>query len=203
MGGRSRVAAQLLAGQGFKKVYNLSGGIKAWYGRTAVGPEDLGLELFSGQESAAQSLIIAYSLEQGLRDFYLSMAEQIRNEEARVVFGKLADIEIKHQDSIFGEYRKMTDSQVSRDDFEQTIVVKAVEGGLTTEEFIRLYQPEEESVSEIISIAMAIEAQALDLYLRAVDRTKDPGIKKTLTWIAAEEKSHLKMLGELIDRTTD
>ena len=30
IGGRSRVASQMLAGKGFKEVYNLSGGIKAW-----------------------------------------------------------------------------------------------------------------------------------------------------------------------------
>lgn len=30
VGGRSRAAAQLLAGKGFKEVYNLKGGIKAW-----------------------------------------------------------------------------------------------------------------------------------------------------------------------------
>jgi sulfur-carrier protein adenylyltransferase/sulfurtransferase len=29
IGGRSRVAAQMLAGKGFQEVYNLSGGIKA------------------------------------------------------------------------------------------------------------------------------------------------------------------------------
>jgi len=48
IGGRSRIASQMLAGKGFKVVYNLSGGIKAWRSGKAVGQEDLGLDLFSG-----------------------------------------------------------------------------------------------------------------------------------------------------------
>ena len=38
VGGRSRVAAQMLSGWGFKEVYNLAGGIKAFQGHKATGP---------------------------------------------------------------------------------------------------------------------------------------------------------------------
>ena len=38
IGGRSRVAAQMLSGWGFKEVYNLAGGIKAFQGHKATGP---------------------------------------------------------------------------------------------------------------------------------------------------------------------
>jgi len=48
IGGRSRIAAQVLAAKGFREVMNLSGGIKAWNSQKAVGPEDQGLSLFSG-----------------------------------------------------------------------------------------------------------------------------------------------------------
>src|SRR4030065_695654 len=43
IGGRSRVAAQLLSGLGFKEVYNLAGGIKAYRGATTAGPYELNL----------------------------------------------------------------------------------------------------------------------------------------------------------------
>ena len=45
-GMRSSSAARILAGQGYKTVYNLAGGFKAWNGEAAVGPETFGLELF-------------------------------------------------------------------------------------------------------------------------------------------------------------
>jgi len=65
MGGRSRVAAQMLAGKGFENIYNLSGGIKGWENETAFGGEEQGLELFTGNESPEKILAVAYSLEGG------------------------------------------------------------------------------------------------------------------------------------------
>jgi hypothetical protein len=49
----------MLAGKGFKEVLNLSGGFKAWKSKAAIGPEDQGLELFSGMESPAKALVIS------------------------------------------------------------------------------------------------------------------------------------------------
>lgn len=107
IGGRSRVAAQMLAGKGFKEVFNLSGGIKAWNSEKAFGPQELGLELFSAKESPEETLIVAYSLEEGLREFYLSMVPKVKNENARQLFEKLSLIEVKHQDRIYDEYKKI------------------------------------------------------------------------------------------------
>lgn len=180
-------------------MHNLSGGIKAWNGETAVGGEALGIQLFSGQESIAQTLTVAYSLEQGLRDFYLSMTREVAAGEAKALFTKLADIEIKHQEKIFKEYLKVDTNNPSQEEFEQNIVVAAVEGGLTTEEFVATYKPDRESAVEIAAMAMAIEAQALDLYMRAADRATDEDIKKSLAWIASEEQAHMRELGKLID----
>ena len=54
MGGRSRVAAQLLAGQGFNQVYNLEGGIAAWQGLKAIGPAEVGMALVTGDETPGE-----------------------------------------------------------------------------------------------------------------------------------------------------
>ena len=90
----------MLAGKGFKEVYNLSGGIKAWDGQVAFGPQDQGIELFSGDESPEAMLIVAYSLEEGLRDFYLSIIPGTKEEKARQLYGKLADEDVFRQVSI-------------------------------------------------------------------------------------------------------
>ena len=169
----------MLAGKGFKDVINMAGGIKAWNSNTAVGSEDLGLHLFTGQETPEETLIVAYSLEEGLREFYVSMIPEVKNDDARQLFEKLSAIEIKHQDRIFAEYCKITGTDVNRDEFEKDVVAPAMEGGLTTEEYLKLYEPDLEVVAEVISLAMAIEAQALDLYQRASEKaaseeSKDP-----------------------------
>ena len=54
IGGRSRVAAQMLSGFGFKEVYNLAGGIKAYQGQKAAGPQELNLDLVRGDETPAE-----------------------------------------------------------------------------------------------------------------------------------------------------
>ena len=199
IGGRSRVAAQMLAGKGFKEVFNLSGGIKAWRTEKAFGQEELGLKLFSGKESPEETLIVAYSLEEGLREFYLSMVPKVKNENARQLFEKLSFIEVKHQDRIFDEYIKISGASVSRDEFKENIVVTAMEGGLTTEEYLKLYRPDLEVAEEVISLAMAIEAQALDLYQRAADRAETEESKYMLMQIATEERTHLEQLGKLFE----
>ena len=56
IGGRSLAAAQLLSGLGFKEIYNLKGGIKAWRGGKAAGPRELNLELVHGDETPAEMI---------------------------------------------------------------------------------------------------------------------------------------------------
>ena len=199
VGGRSRIAAQMIAAQGFSDVYNLSGGFKAWKGDAAFGSEEKGLELFTGNESVEETLVVAYSLEEGLRSFYLEMQDKVNNSDARNLFEKLSEIEVKHQERILDEYRKITGSSITRKEFEKNIVVNSLEGGLTTEEYANLFHPDWESVTDIIEVAMSIEAQALDLYLRASDRSSESQSQKVLRQIADEERTHLAQLGKLIE----
>jgi len=199
IGGRSRIAAQMLASKGFKKIYNLSGGIKAWSLKKAIGGEDLGLNVLSGKESLEETLIIAYSLEAGLREFYLSMAEKIENEKSAALFEKLSTIEVKHQDRLLNEYNRRAGVSMDRGAFEAKRVAPQMEGGLTTDEYLALYQPDLAIPLEVISLAMAIEAQALDLYRRAADRAATGDTRNALSRIADEERAHLVQLGRLLE----
>ena len=77
IGGRSRVAAQMLSGWGFKEVYNLAGGIKAFNGPKATGPVELNLDLVKGDESPAAIIILAYGMEKALQLFYETLKAAI------------------------------------------------------------------------------------------------------------------------------
>jgi len=199
VGGRSRAAAQMLAGAGFKKVINLAGGIKAWRSNKAVGSEDQGLDLFSGKETPEEALVVAYSLEAGLKDFYVSMIPKVEDNQTRQLFEKLSSIEEKHQDRIFAEYIQITGSDLNRTEFEKQAVSPAMEGGLTTEEYLKLYPTDLDDAKEVVSLAMAIEAQALDLYQRAAGQASSEQRKEALMQIANEELAHLEHLGNLFD----
>ena len=124
----------MLQGKGFGEIYNLSGGIKAWHDKIAVGPQDQGLMLFEGLLSLPESLVVAYSLEQGLEDFYLSLLPKVKSADAGAIFQKLADIEIVHQNSVLKQYNLATGQQLFRDEIEKRDLGNAIEGGLTTAE---------------------------------------------------------------------
>lgn len=201
IGGRSRVAAQMLAGKGFKKVINVSGGIKAWESEVAIGDQDLGIDLFSDTEAPAQVLKAAYSLEQGLRDFYLTLGGQTTNPKVKELFAKLSEIELKHQTSIFQAYLDISEEteKISQKAFEGMVEVKALEGGLSTDQYLELFSPDLEKETDVISLAMSIEAQALDLYQRLALKIDNPESKQIVQKIANEEKTHLESLGKLMD----
>lgn len=199
IGGRSRVAAQMLSGKGFKKVYNMSGGIKAWQGKEAVGPQDLGLHIFSDMENPCDVLKIAYSLEQGLREFYLGMEKESERKEVKSLFATLAEIEIKHQEEILAAYGEYCTEPVDRQTFELEVEAHAMEGGLSTEEYLDLFDPDLSSEKDVISLAMSIEAQAHDLYMRLGARLENIQAKEAVNKIANDEKKHLESLGRLMD----
>lgn len=202
VGGRSRVAAQILAGKGFEDVYSLSGGIKAWNGETALLGEEKGLDLFSGHESPAETLLVAYSLEAGLSDFYLTMANKVTSTDAKRLFQQLAEIEAKHQERVFEEYGRISHPSPTKQEFEERLVPGVVEGGMTTEEYAGRFRPDMESVMEIIDIAMSIEAQALDLYMRVAERVGHAQSREALLRLANEERTHLALLGDIIAKTS-
>jgi sulfur-carrier protein adenylyltransferase/sulfurtransferase len=189
----------MLAGKGFDQVINMSGGIKAWDDPVAFGSEEQGLDLLTGNESIEETLIIAYSLEGGLRDFYVTMIDKVAADEVKSLFKKLSGIEVLHQNRILEEYIQTTGKEIDRDTFESGQVQKAVEGGLTTEEYIRLFKPDWNTLSDIVDLAMSIEAQALDLYTRAANRSTDERSRETLKKIAEEERTHLEQLAKLMD----
>lgn len=180
-------------------MFNVSGGINAWKSKTAIGPQDLGMALFNGKEAPLDVLKTAYSLEQGLRNFYLTMEEKAGNENVKQLFAKLSDIEVKHQMSIYTAYIQISQETIHKDEFEKRVEISALEGGLTTKEYLDLFKPDLKSEKQVISLAMSIEAQALDLYHRVSSKITHLESKALVNKIADEEKAHLASLGKLMD----
>jgi rubrerythrin len=178
-------------------VYNLKGGIMAWHGLTAVGPAEVGMAVLQGDETPAQVIILAYGMEEGLRSFYETMESQTPDQEVSALFGKLTGIEVLHKEKLFKVYRVYDPGVVDMEGLENKIEVEMMEGGLTTDEFIAENRSAMKTLSGILDVAMMLEAQALDLYMRYSQKTKDQETKDTLYDIAGEEKAHLEALGRL------
>ena len=190
----------MLAGKGFGGVINLAGGIKKWDNPVAIGTVEQGLELFTGDESPLETLSTAFLLEEGLREFYLSMLEKVRNQEVKDLFHKLSDIEILHQQRLLKEYNTISGENWTMESFAPQKAIPSREGGLTTEEYIQMFEPDLESAADVISLAMSIEAQAFDLYQRAAGRSEHDQSREVLSRIAEEERAHMAQLGKLMAR---
>ena len=199
MGGRSRAAAQFLAGQGFEEVYNLSGGIAAWQGLKAFGPAEMGMIALRGDESPQEVIVLAYGMEQGLADFYTRVLGLIPDVEVKKVIGKLVQIEEKHKDRLFALYQSLEPATRERAVFERRIVSDVMEGGFTGEEFLEKNRPLLDTAENLLGLAMMLEAQALDLYTRYAQKVEDVQSRSVLHNIAEEEKAHLATLGALVE----
>jgi len=194
------VAAQLLAGQGFKEVYNLKGGIKAWNGLKAVGPAEVGMAVITGDETPSQMIKIAFGMEEGLRSFYEAMSPEIKDSTLSGLFRKLSKIEVAHKERLFRHYRTLEGGPAEMTAFEEGLASDLMEGGMTTEEFLEFNRPAMETPQDVLSMAMILETQSLDLYMRYAARIKEEGTRGLLHDLADQEKAHLKELGNLLDK---
>jgi sulfur-carrier protein adenylyltransferase/sulfurtransferase len=199
IGGRSRVAAQMLSGWGFKEVYNLAGGIKAFQGHKAAGPQELNLDLVRGDETPEQIIILAYGMEKALQIFYETLQQQSPDRELQDLFGKLAQVEVRHEQRLFEAYGRVAPGGPDLADFESSTLPRTLEGGFSAEEFLKANQAHLQTVTQALDLAMMLETQALDLYLRFADKSAQPQTREVLYALAGEEKAHLASLGRLLE----
>jgi rubrerythrin len=199
MGGRSRVAAQLLSGQGFEEIYNLKGGIRAWQGLEATGPKELNLDLVRGDETPAEIVVLAYDMEDSLQTYYKEMHDRTEDQEVKELFFKLASIENKHKRTILELSAKIQTPEGSTKITKMDTGKMVLEGGFDMAEFMEQNEPILKTVPNVIDLAMMLETQALDLYLRFAVKSTNVETKDVLFKIAQEEKGHLAALGRLLE----
>jgi len=199
IGGRSRAAAQLLAGQGFKEVYNLKGGIKAWNGLTAEGPVDFGSEISSVKEMSPVEVVdFAMDMEKGLAAFYVLAARKCEDKAVADLLQKLAGFEEKHRQKLLELNQPLKGAAENRRSFEGESP-SVMEGGFDTTDFMEKNQPLMETTADVLSLAMMLESQSLDLYVRLAGYVDDEESRAVLHGIADDEKAHLIALGEMIE----
>jgi len=196
IGGRSKAAAQLLAGKDFASVYNMAGGIKAWQGGQARGPEEAGLEFFTGQEEYEDGVSLAYAMEDGLQEFYRLMADRAEDEAERQLYSRLMGFEDAHKGRLLAEYRQVhgVDAMPGKG------VAGVMEGGSRVEDFLVQVEGHLSGKRDILELAMALETQALDLYSRMAQKSAQQEVRAFFLRLADEEKTHLAYLAEALDK---
>ena len=199
VGGRSRVAAQLLSGRGFEEVYNLSGGIKAYRGATASGPQELNLDMVRGDETPEEMLKLAFGMERALEIFYHQSLEQAEDKDLKDLLAKLEHVEEVHKEKVYERYAALVPDAPEMAAFEAKMSPDIMEGGFRVKEFLDANQPWLKTPGQVLELAMMLETQALDLYLRFAEKRTEEETKQVLFKLADEEKGHLKTLSRLFD----
>jgi rhodanese-related sulfurtransferase/rubrerythrin len=200
VGGRSSTAAQMLMHQGFTEVMHLQGGIDAWEEPTATGPVEFHLEFVRGGETPAEIVKMAYRMEAGLKRFHEEVLSRTEEEKLSNLLRSLVKAEEKHMETVL---RLAASENVGEGELAE---IKAeaggdlMEGGGSVGEFLTANERFLHSVSGFMELAMMVETQALDLYLRMAAECRNEATRKVLLAISEEEKGHLAMLGRYMDQ---
>jgi rubrerythrin len=177
----------------------MKGGIRAWKGLVSKAEVEQGAFLFEGNEKPAELMALAYGIEEGTRRLYRKLSEEANEETTTRLFEKLAEMEGEHAGRLWEKYRALTGGRVTKESFESGAVVEAMEGGHAPE---RLLSGAGELLGdpyEAIQLAMSLETDAFDLYLRMAGASVVEGTKAIFLELADEEKGHLRTLGKLLE----
>lgn len=200
VGGRSAMAARMLTHQGFTGVLHLQGGIQAWEEPTATGPVAFHLEFVRGGETPAEILRLAYRMEAGLKKFHEEVLSRSEEEKLSHLLMSLVRAEAKHMETVLGLAASEKLGEADLAAIRAEGAGDLMEGGGSVGEFLAANERYLHSVSGFMELAMMVETQALDLYLRMAAECGNETSRKVLLAISEEEKGHLAMLGRYMDR---
>ena len=155
-----------------------------------------------GDETAAEMIALAYGLEMGLGVFYHSMIGSAEDPELKALFTKLADIENLHKKRLFDLLAEIDPPGKDIQAYEADIRPAILEGGFRLDDFMKKNVSFLRTVSDVLDLAMMLETQALDLYLRFAEKSVDSRSREVLFKLADEEKAHLEALGQLVEEKT-
>jgi len=200
---RSRSAATFLLGAGLKNVHSMEGGIKAWKGMVAHGPPEAGMAYFSPAANAEEIVALAWSLEEGSKLFYQGVADNFSDDkEALEMFNWLVSAEKSHENHLMKTYEALSGSQPDlerlRSKFSDSLSGKVMEGGIPVQDALDWVK--DKGVSESLELAIAMEVNAYDLYIKMSRTIEDKQAQQIFEKLSEEEQVHLERLASLLDK---
>ena len=199
VGGRSRMAAQLLVNQNFQKVFYLEGGMEGWEGPAAAGPREFHLQFVRGDETPQEIIKLSYSMEVGLKTFHETARSRATDAELVELLGHLIRAEESHMRRLLEVSSRWEMDPKEVKAFQEKLESVVMEGGIDIEEFLAKNDSFLQTFTGVIDVAMMVETQALDLYLRMASASSNVATKEVLFHIAEEEKGHLRALGRALE----
>ena len=142
---------------------------------------------------------LAFGLERALGIFYDKCKDVAQDQDLIDLFARLGRIEVVHKQKVYERYAALVPNTPDMAAFEADMTSEIMEGGFRVNEFLAANEPWLKTVGQVLELAMMLETQALDLYLRFAEKSQEEGTKRVLFTLADEEKVHVKSLGRLLD----
>lgn len=199
---RSRAAASILTGAGFKEVHSMQGGIRAWEGFVAEGIPEAGMAYFSPATRPEEMIALAWLLEDGSRKFYESLAKMVEDQEAKGLFENLKRSEENHKTTLWKMYEELS-GKAPAPEFPGNVISKeprgdVMEGGMIISEALKWSKGK--SLTEIVELSISLETNSYDLYLKMERKVESRNSKQVFETLSEEEKKHLEQLTSLFSR---
>ncbi len=182
----------------------MEGGINAWKGLVAEGIPELRMVYFSPATKPEEFIALAWSLEDGSRQFYSELAGALKDKEAKDLFVDLTEAEERHQ-ALLLKLHKEFSGGLSNSGSIGSAIPAGTEGGLM-EGGIRIHEAlqwaHEKSLAEILDFSIALEANSYDLYVKMERQIEDQRSARVFHVLSDEEKQHLERLSSLLEERT-
>jgi len=196
---RSRAAASILTGAGFKEVHSMQGGIRAWEGFVAEGIPGAGMAYFSPATRPEEMTTLAWLLEDGSCKFYESLAKMIEEQEAKGVFQSLKRSEENHKIVLWKMCEELS-GKPPPSEFPDTMMSReaagdVMEGGMLISEALKWSKGK--NLKEIFELSISLETNSYDLYLKMRRKVEGRSSREVFEKLSEEEKRHLEQLTSL------
>jgi len=194
---RSIVAAKVLSNNGFREVLYIKGGIKAWGGYMATGPHDFHMRFCKETETTEKLLQFVYDMEMATSKLYLDLQKRTTDKKLAILCEALAGYETDHKKQLMIIYDEMGLNIPLLKEAKNSLI----KGGFIREKFLIKNEKYLKTIHDLLSIAMMLETQSLDLYLRLANEPVCNNIvKEFLFRVAQEEIRHLDELKAFLER---
>jgi rubrerythrin len=158
------------------------------------------MDVLKGVRYAVDILPVALALEEGARIFYGAVGEMLDDAEAKEVFSALVTAEEGHKRKLVEACLvMMPDVRCEIPDGEDGLK-GFMEGAVRIDEALEWARSKKDHPAEVLDLAMQLEANSLDFYLKVAGRSEFTPVRGTLDGLIADEKAHLRWLGSLLEK---
>ena len=176
----------------------MAGGIDAWNGLVAEGGYDSGLAYFSGASGAEELISLSWALEEGNRVFYDHIAGETGEGEEGALFRSLVLAEERHKATLRELFLLSSGKDADPEPPEGLEAGGILEGGISLGEALAWVRGK--TPREILELSIAMEANALDRYIKMGRAVEDERSRKVFLALAEEEQAHLTRMASTLDR---